>query len=323
MKKEIKNHCSICVKVSGSSANLGPGFDSLGIALKIYDYITLQIRNDSKLNIKILGEGQDKIPKTSNNLIIKTIFSELKRLKYCIPGVNLISRNKIPQNRGLGSSAAAIVASILIVNELIDKKDKFSHNDIFNKAANIEGHADNISSVINGSFNISWTERSEKFSKLYSPKNKLFFNTTIKISDCIKPLMLIPSKELYTKVSRKILPNNIDHSLASENSARSALLIYALTKNQNYLFDATKDYLHQKYRFKFMVSTSNLLHYLRKNNYPAVISGAGPSILVFTTSKLQIQQISNLLNNYFLKNNEKAWRIQPIDVNTEGAKIIQ
>lgn len=318
----IKRRKIIKVKVPGSSANIGPGFDSLSISLAIYNYIILKIRKDNKINITIQGYGQSTLSKGTDNLIIKIISNQLAKLNYRIPGLDLCFQNYIPQEKGLGSSAAAIVSALLIVKQLVNK-DHSSKIDILNEGAKIENHVDNIASSIYGGMNIVWSNKKITKNKLNHSSKYLFFNKKINILKNIKVILAIPNQSLQTQKARSVLPQLLGYEKISANISRTALLIYSLTQDPSYIFQATEDYLHQNYRRIIMKNTFSLLTYLRSFNIPAVISGAGPSILIFSISEKKSIKINNLIK-YFckeMKNNNTKWTIKNITIYLLYTKI--
>lgn len=186
-------------------------------------------------------------------------------------GIELTCRNGIPQGRGLGSSAAATVAGLLLVRGLVDEPELFDDDVLLTLATEFEGHPDNAAPAIYGGAVVTWMENGRPHA------------ASIPVSENIGTTLLIPDAELLTETARSVLPADVPHKDAAFNAARTALLVLALEGRPELLMEATEDKLHQDYRADAMRPSANAVRSLRDAGWPAVISGAGPSILVFDT----------------------------------------
>lgn len=255
------------VRVPASSANLGPGFDALGLALALYDEVEVEV-TDGGLTIDVAGEGAEAVPRDESHLLVRALRATLTHFGRCLPGLAIRCRNGIPQERGLGSSAAAIVAGVAAGHSLAGQ---LLGGDALQLAAELEGHADNVAPSLLGGLALVWRDNhSHRFHALHlAPHRDL----------C--PVLLIPGERSATTVTRELLPSHIPHADAAFNAARCALLVQALTTRPDLLLPATEDRLHQTYREPAYPATLRLVRTLRDNGVPATISGAGPTVLAF------------------------------------------
>lgn len=265
-------HKKVTVSVPASSANLGPGYDSLALALDIRDIVKAKLNNSGEIKVEISGFGADSLAKDESHLIAQTILATAKKFNLNISGFTLECENNIPQGRGLGSSAAAVVAGLVLARELA--KADLPDDLLLQEATLIEGHPDNVSACLMGGLTISWqTELNE-------------INTrSINVNPAIVPIVGIPDSELSTKQARNLIPTQIPHLDAVFNSARTALLVAALVADPTSLFDATADRLHQEYRRSAYPESMALVDNLREKEVAACISGAGPTVLALTNKE--------------------------------------
>jgi homoserine kinase len=264
------------VSVPATSANLGPGFDSLGLALEIRDRYAAQILDDAIFDIDITGEGSDEIKKDAKNLVIKSMMRGFEFMGGKPRGIALRASNVIPQGRGLGSSASAIVGGLALSRALVLSGDLYmSDEDLVALATELEGHPDNVAAAFYGGATIAWMENihGKEFGQAVS----------IKVDPRIKAVVLLPQNHLATTKARKLLPELVPHHDAVTNASRAALLVHALSHRPDLLFAATQDHIHQKYRAEAMAQSFALLQKLRSAGVAAIISGAGPAILVLHT----------------------------------------
>lgn len=253
------------VVVPATSANLGPGYDSLGIALGLADEVTAEVTT-SGFDVTVEGEGADTVAAGESHLVVVAMARTVESLGSTLPGVKLYCRNRIPHARGLGSSSAAIVAGVYLAHAVtgIDiESDAALH-----KAAEIEGHPDNVAPCIYGWFTIAYSasEGAEAVSLRAHPS--------------VRTWAYVPSHTGLTAQARSALPHQVPHADAAFNVARSALLVHALTADPQRLWEATQDRLHQSYRATGMKASWELMRRLREAGYAAMISGAGPTVLV-------------------------------------------
>ena len=264
------------VQVPATSANLGPGFDCLGLALTMNDRYMAQVMDEAGVDIDVTGEGADAVPTTDKNLVIKAMYKGFDFLGGRPRGIALRQLNVIPHGRGLGSSAAAIVGGLALARALVlGGNERMSNEDMLNIANEMEGHPDNVAAAIYGSANIAWQE-SQRGHVIAQSLN-------IEVDPRIGVLAFVPSTELSTSKARKMLPESIPHQDAVRNSINTAVLVQALQHRPDLLLAATEDYLHQGYRQDAMPQSFALMTKLRKAGVAAFISGAGPTVLVLHT----------------------------------------
>jgi homoserine kinase len=267
---------SVQVQVPASSANLGPGFDCLGLALNLHDRYMAQVMDEPGVDVDVTGEGADNIPTTDKNLVIKAMHKGFDFLGGRPRGIALRQLNVIPHGRGLGSSAAAIVGGLALARALVlGGNERMSNEDMLNIANEMEGHPDNVSAAIFGGVNLAWQESQRG----HVVSQSLNFDVDPRIG----ALAFVPSTEFSTSKARKMLPESIPHSDAVKNSTNVAVLVQALQNRPDLLLGATADYLHQSYRKDAMPNSFALMTKLRSAGVAAFISGAGPAVLVLHT----------------------------------------
>ena len=271
------------VKVPASTANLGPGFDTFGLALPLY--LTICVKTAEKTSIKLIGKHLRELPVDENNLIYKSIQHLYKLENKNVPPLALEIESEIPLSRGLGSSGAAIVGGLLAGNNLLGNPK--SIDDIFRIAAEIEGHPDNVGASLYGGFVIAVNEGKEIILE------KIAFPEDLKI------ILAIPDYTLATSMARQAIPASIPLKDTALNIGYSALfMVYLLTGQTEKLPLAIKDRVHQPYRQKYVKGLERLLTLENKNIYSAVLSGAGPTILLFvkdndiTNAKKKLVQVA-------------------------------
>lgn len=267
---------AVHIRVPASSANLGPGYDSFGLALARYDEI-YAAPAASGLTITVAGVGEGTVPTDSRHLVYQAAQRAFSQMDVAVPGISMQCVNRIPHGGGQGSSAAAIVGGILMARALANGRGRFlSDEAVFALATEMEGHPDNVAPVLYGGFTVAWMAPASSGGQ--HPR----------------AIRLMPHPELQTIVlgaeascatdkARAALPAVIPHRDAAANTACAAVLVHALTVDPTLLFDATEDFLHQRYREAVMPATAALLHRLRAQGWAAVLSGAGPSVLVLGT----------------------------------------
>ena len=266
----------IQVQVPATSANLGPGFDSFGLALAMHDRYVAQILDDAGLDIDVTGEGADEVPRTDKNLLVKAMNKGFDFLGGKPKGIAVRALNVIPHGRGLGSSASAIVGGLCLARALVlTGIDKMSDEKLLQLATDMEGHPDNVAAALYGNAVVAWQE--DQHGKEVAQAISLSVDTRI------RAIAFIPSTAVATSKARKMLPEMIPHRDAARNSANSALLVHALTLRPDLLFRATEDFLHQSYRQDAMPASFALLTKLRSAGVAAFISGAGPTVLALHT----------------------------------------
>ena len=261
------------VSVPATSANLGPGFDTFGIALELRDRYAAIVLDTPDFDVDVTGEGAEEVKKDKNNLVIKAMMRGFEYMGQKPKGIELRQLNAIPHSRGLGSSAAAIVGGLALARNLVLSGETLLPDEVIIAiGSEMEGHPDNIAAAVLGRATIAWSD-ANGFGRAVS----------IPVNPNIKCVAFIPENHLSTNKARKLLPEAISHNDAVQNSANSALLTHALEHRPDLLLEATKDYLHQSYRREAMPKSLDLVEKLRGAGVPAMISGAGPSVLVLHT----------------------------------------
>jgi len=257
------------VRVPASSANLGPGYDCAGLALALYDELTAEIAADGELTIKVSGEGAESVPRDDTHLVVRAIARGFVEAGAQIPGLRLTCINQIPHGRGLGSSSAAIVAGLGLARELLDNGAELLPDErLIAIATEMEGHPDNVAPAVLGRFTLAWTDEDGVGRALrLTPEARL------------QPVVAIPRIALSTERARELLPAEVAHADAAANSGRAALLVEAMTAHPELLLVGTEDRLHQRYRRFAYPESFALVSALRGQGIPAVISGAGPTVM--------------------------------------------
>jgi homoserine kinase len=256
---------SVTVEVPATSANLGPGFDCFGLALDWRERVNLAVIEHG-YQLEVSGEGAAELPRDESHLIIRSALVGLADLGAQAPGLWLGCRNTIPHGRGLGSSSGAIVAGLVAAAGLADAEVK--RDWLLGHATAIEGHPDNVAAAIYGGFVLAYQARS---------------GVTVaqgRVDAAIGAALLIPETSLATEAARGLLPDTVPHIDAAANSGRAALLVHAMASEPQLLYEATCDWLHQGYREAAMPRSYELMKSLRGQGFAAMISGAGPSVLV-------------------------------------------
>ncbi len=294
---------TVHIRVPATSANLGPGYDALGLALSLYDDIDASLADSGGVQVVVTGEGAGELDTGEGHLVVRAMRRAFDRMGTPQPGgIRLRCHNRIPHARGLGSSSAAICAGILAARALSRNGD-LTDDEVFALADEMEGHPDNVAPCLAGGLTIAWTQHSgaPRMVKLVPDAS-------------IRPVVIVPATRLATETARDLLPKDVPHKDASFNAGRAALLIAALTQRPEraLLLAATEDRLHQDYRAPAMRESADLVERLRAVGVPAVVSGAGPTILAFSTSDSQDLIAPEVGND---------WHIQLMDVDPVGANV--
>ena len=281
------------ISVPATSANIGPGFDCFGIALELRDRYAAQVLDDETFDVDVTGEGADEVKKDAKNLVIKSMLRGFEHMGAKPRGIALRALNVIPHGRGLGSSASAIVGGLALARSLVLTGEQYmSDEELITLATELEGHPDNVAAAFYGGATLAWSE--SKTSSVGETKN-IGRAVSLRVDDRIKALLLVPNNQLATAKARKLLPEIIPHQDAVLNSSRTALLVHALAERPDLLFIATEDLLHQKYRAQAMPKTIALVEKLRGAGLAAVVSGAGPSVMVlYSGAEDEIDQLESV-----------------------------
>jgi homoserine kinase len=265
--------------VAASSANLGPGFDSLGVAVGLYDEIFVET-TESGLIVEVEGEGTGQVPLGSDHLVVRAIERGLAAAGLRAQGLVVRCRNVIPHSRGLGSSAAAVVGGLAVVNGLAAQVDStvLDQGQLVQLSSEFEGHPDNAAAAVLGGAVVSWTE------SLGPAGGARYGAAAIRLHPDIHLFPAIPEVRSSTAETRVLLPEQVSHTAARFNLSRAALLVVALTERPDLLMPATEDVLHQPQRGPAMPASAEYLHLLRRCGVSAVLSGAGPAVLALSMS---------------------------------------
>ncbi|WP_430593436.1 homoserine kinase [Humidisolicoccus flavus] len=293
------------VRVPATSANLGPGFDTLGLALNLYDELIVEAVEPGTVRVDIDGVGAGEVPTDESNLVAKTVLETFDRLGQQRPGIVITAKNRIPHGRGLGSSGAAIVAGITAARGLLQGISDVTDADVLRFATDIEGHPDNVAPGIFGGLTIAWVDES-------GPQHK-----QLAVHRGVSLLVCVPEAQMSTALARSLQPESVPHSDAVFNLSRSALLVAALVQSPEVLFPATEDRLHQTYRSAAMPETSALIAELRAAGHAAVVSGAGPSVLVLSSDPAERLAAAELVQ----ERHGGAWKTLLLAVDIKGATV--
>ena len=293
------------VRVPSSSANLGPGFDSLGIALSLYDVVSAEVSDaadSAEVVISVDGEGADEVPRDKSHLVYRSMLRAFEAMQVRPPGVRLHCHNAIPHGRGLGSSSAAIVAGLSVARALVtDGASRLGDDALFALAAEMEGHPDNVAPAVYGGFTVAYGDASTVRAVRLEVTSPLSF------------VVFIPAAPLATAVARGLLPATVPHADAARNAGRAALLVAALTGRPDQLLAATEDRLHQTYRASAMPDSAELIAGLRAEGVAAVVSGAGPTVLAMVPPDDARTVCASVPD---------GWRVLELGVDTAGAHVV-
>ncbi len=299
----------VMVRVPATTANMGAGFDSLGVALRLYNEIEAE-ETGGGLEIQIADNGtKDFLPTDEKNLIYKTMKYLFEKTEYCPKGLWLRLTNNIPVTRGLGSSSACIVGGLVAANRLCG--DRFTQRELMCMAAKLEGHSDNSTAAIAGGFTISVFEKEDIF--YYSHK----------VSGDLKFLLLIPDYAVTTKKARSTLPGHYTLRDVSFNISHTALLVAAMLSGEyENLLCAVDDRVHEPYRKTFIDGYQKI--YNRLKSYGALgtyISGSGPTMVSLVEGD-DAQSFQNDMSEYMAKFYPN-WEVRLLDADNEGVKILE
>ena len=294
------------VSVPATSANLGSGFDTFGLALDMRDRYAAQILDEATFDVDVTGEGANEVKRDKSNLVIKSMLRGFEFMGQKPRGIALRALNVTPHGRGLGSSASAIVGGLALARELVLGGEQYmSPDEMMFLATELEGHPDNVGAAIFGGATIAWMENINQVSKGRA--------VSIAVHQDIKAIVFIPENHLATSKARKLLPESIPHRDAVVNSTHTALLCVALSTRPDLLLTATEDFLHQNYRASAFPKSIALMEKLRSSGVAATISGAGPSVLVLhTRSVSEVQEI--------LKTSEGGFEAREFAISRRGVE---
>lgn len=291
---------TVTVRVPATSANLGPGFDSFGLALARYDEVSGHLR-ETGLLIEVAGVGEGEVPLTHEHLVVRAVSKAFHAVGENLPGLALNCRNCIPHGGGLGSSAAAIVAGVLLGRELIvgTGGPRLSDDDVLALANEMEGHPDNVAPALLGGFTLAFLDPDGRPVAVRR-----------EVHPDIRVVVFSAHQSSSTHLTRGLLPAMVPHADASANAAAAGLLVHAMTVDPSFLLPATRDRLHQDYRAPSMPASAALVTQLRQHGVAAVISGAGPSVIALVTGDFAVDDWRR-----------PGFEVDEVDVCTAGAQI--
>jgi homoserine kinase len=287
----------VVVSVPATSANLGPGFDSVGLALDLWDQVKAKALSGHTSRVTVRGEGAGQLPTDGDHLVVRAAQRALELAGAPPVALELDCLNAIPQGKGLGSSASAVVAGAMIARGLIANPAAMNAGRVFQLAAGFEGHPDNAAPAVFGGATVAWTKDSSSARA-----------ARLRVHPDVRAVVLIPDKPVATTLARAALPAKVPFRDAAFNASRAALLVHALADEPALLFEATEDHIHQPYRAQIMPKTAQLVADLRALGLAAVISGAGPAVLVLATDPATVPE-------------PPGWRWRAMDVARRGASV--
>jgi homoserine kinase len=334
------------VRVPATSANLGPGFDAFGLALACYDQVEARVTGGG-LTVGVQGEGEQTADLGERHLVVTAMRAAFDKMGGHPDGLTLNCVNAIPHGRGLGSSAAAVVSGILAARALAgDGADRLPDAEVLRLAADLEGHPDNVAACLAGGLTIAWRpggaggEGPAIGAGVVRGADGLPADSEtvvvpgadgipadgrapvrllrLDVLSAITAVVCVAPTAMATHDARCALPAVVPHAEAAANAARSALLIAGLTRDASLLFDATEDFLHQRYRAAAMPETAELLRRLRRAGIAAVVSGAGPSVLALGLAGAEpgLAAVDSIARETGI-----AWHVTPLKVDRQGATV--
>jgi len=316
------------VRVPATSANLGPGFDALGLALTLYDDVVVRVA-EAGLYVDVAGEGADSVPRTRRHLVVRALHSGFAALGGQPRGLEVVCANRIPHGRGLGSSAAAIVAGLLAARALVlGGEETLDDAALLGLAAELEGHPDNVAACLLGGLTLAWTEDAGRGRAGRAaagsagppdpdpdgggPARRTSTRAVrLPVHPGLRPVAFVPAGTSSTTRARRLLPGSVPHPDAAHNAGRAALLVHALAADPALLLPATEDRLHQPYRAPALPRTAGLVEALRAGGVPAVVSGAGPTVLAFAGPADDLTPYA-----------PRGWSVEVLAVDQGGAELL-
>lgn len=285
------------VRVPATAANLGPGFDSFGLALQLYNEVTID--TDAKPGVTWEGEGAGELPTDGSDMVSRAMRHEEKvcaETAEPLPLFALQGVNRIPLERGLGSSSAALVAGLLAAATLLDVGRDRSPFDLLVEAAVLEGHPDNAAPALFGGFTIVYDEGPPA---RFEPHPDL------------RPVVLVPEGiRLPTEQARRALPREVSIEDGVHNAAHAGVVALGLVNDPELLFGGLRDRIHQDVRLALVPEVREVFDRLRSSNVPVCVSGSGPSLLAFERA------------GYPIPDAGPGWKVMPLAPDVEGARIL-
>jgi homoserine kinase len=302
--------------VPATSANLGPGFDSLGLALGVHDLVTVEafapVPGEPPVAVEVTGEGAGSVPDDEQHLVVASVLAGLAHAGARRPGLRVRCANAVPHGRGLGSSAAAVVAGLVAARGLLAEPDDLDDDTVLALADAAEGHPDNAAAALLGGLTVSWCDGD-------APRA-----ARLEVDPRIVPVVCVPQTRLATAAARGMLPASVPHRDAAFTAGRAALLVEALGRRPDLLFAATEDRLHQPQRAPAMPETAELVAWLRAHGAAAVVSGAGPAVLILCPSHSDADGVAKTVTQLTRNLRERVgfWQLSTPEVDTDGALVL-
>lgn len=293
---------SVRVLVPASSANLGSGFDSAGLALALEDELVATVTVEPGVVVRVSGEGAGKVPVDESHLVVRAMNTLFDAVGARPAGLVLECTNRIPHGRGLGSSAAAIIGGMVLARALIaDEVRRPTDLELLQTALAMESHPDNLSAALAGGATIAWigADGAPDFVRRIPHQR-------------VRPVIAIPNQALQTKTARLALPDFVPLTDAVHNLSRAALLMHALSEDPDRLLASTDDRVHQRSRSSMYPESFALMCRLREAGVAAFISGAGPSVLALADCDVQL--MAGLA--------PPGWATRPLAVSSLGAREV-
>lgn len=292
------------IVVPASSANLGPGFDCLGMALALYDELVAMVSDDDGVLIEVAGEGAADVPRDESHLVVRAMRLLFDHVGAHPSGFVLRCRNSIPHSRGLGSSAAAIMGGLALARALVDGGvERISDDDLLTIALPLESHPDNLSAALLGGFTVGWM------------RDGAARAVRMPVHPGVRPVVAIPPHRMATSTARKALPAHVNLDDVIFNLSRAGLMAHALRDRPDLLLDATEDALHQRARAGIYPESMDLVDALRSRGFPALVSGAGPSVMVLGHEPAHsVDAVSALAPS--------GWDVVSVPISPSGATVV-
>lgn len=302
------NERHVAVSVPATCANLGPGYDFLGAALEWRDdhqaWVSSEVAGEAgpEVQVNLVGGAEDAdVATDASNLVAASLLRGLQQWGQPTPArVTLECRNEIPHGRGLGSSSAAIVAGLGLAQALCPPGQRPLADELFALAAAIEGHPDNVAPAIWGGFTPTWSTRDGSQAVRLTPNSE------------VHPVVAVPDQTLPTSKARQMMPVDVPLAEATFNASRAALLCLALISRPDLLLPATDDVIHQPRRAPAYPASFELVRRLRDQGFAAVISGAGPTVLVLATGDAADHAAT------VAREAGDGWMVRPVPFASEG-----
>ncbi|WP_300345134.1 homoserine kinase [Nesterenkonia sp.] len=302
--------------VPATSANLGPGYDTLGLALELRDVIEVHAQpaqdpEKPRVDVVVDGEGAATLPTDASHLVVTVVEQIMAAKGYSLPDLTVRAQNRIPHSRGLGSSAAAVATAVVSADQLIP--GGLSDEEKLQIGSRIEGHPDNYAPALHGSAAVSWASS--------SGPDTLYRTAALRPHPELTTVVAVPDFTQSTQAARDVLPVSVPHETAAKNASRTALLVHALTTEPALLLEATEDYLHQEYRREAFPTSMALVDSLRQAGHAAVISGAGPAVLVLTEQQNAASAAQHIADFAAPRAPGDTFSVQNLPIAASGATV--